>query len=401
MSKRVYAVSLLMLLFASLDFLFADDAEFRLVSARNDQTVGGELHLDLEMRITNGTTPRTLNSITVDVYYGSELTEWADDPSINWSFSFLNGYSRSANKLSGYYRILVTGNNVNANGNSEPPGDPAGWDVTTNWQRVCTLRWTINTATSVNIYISDDTDAAAYFDNYTNAPQGGVTDWVVTNQDIGDISLPVELSSFTAECVNNEVVVTWITESEIHNLGFEVYRSAEENGDYTLLSSYKTNSDLSGQGNASTKHTYSYTDKNVLAGNRYWYKISDVDLNGIRTYHGPLNILVNSEETNNSENNTFPAEFKLGQNYPNPFNPETSIDISIPEVKDLSIITVDIFNINGQKIKTLFKGELEPGIHSLKWNGTDDLGKQVSGGMYFYYLKTNKFQQIKKMILLK
>ena len=66
---------------------FADDVEFRTTVVRNDASVGGEFHLDLEMRITNGTSPRSLNSITADIYYGSELVAWGDDfPGTNWAF---------------------------------------------------------------------------------------------------------------------------------------------------------------------------------------------------------------------------------------------------------------------------------------------------------------------------
>ncbi len=402
MRKIYYFTIVLVLVFSNMNLLFADDAEFQIVTIRNDMTVGGELHLDLQMRMTSGTSPRTLNSTTIDIDYGTELTEWDSDPSINWAFSFLDGYSRSAQRNSGFYRVLVTGPNVNANGNPTPPGDPAGWDVTTTWQTMCTLRWTINTATSVSISINDATDAAAHFDNYTNAPQGGVTDFTVTNQDIGDISLPVELTSFKANVTSDlDVNLVWVIESEINNMGFEVYRSEVEDSAYSLLSSFTSNSDLAGHGNSSTKHTYKYTDKTVLRNNTYWYKICDVDINGVRNYYGPLSVLVEPGELGGEEPKIIPDEFQLSQNYPNPFNPETRIQVGIPDEKNNGEIIINIYDVIGKKIKTLFHGNLEPGIHTVKWDGSDAAGNQVSGGTYFYYLKSNKFHQIKKMIFMK
>ena len=138
-----------------------------------------------------------------------------------------------------------------------------------------------------------------------------------------------------------------------------------------------------------------------MQNNTYWYKIADVDYNGARTFHGPLSILVRSGNSGNGDELVIPDNFELGQNYPNPFNPETQIRIAIPNVDDLGEIVVDVFDIVGEKVKTLFKGYLEPGIHTIRWDGSDQAGRIVSGGTYFYYLKSNKYHQVKKMIFMK
>jgi hypothetical protein len=101
-------------------------------------------------------------------------------------------------------------------------------------------------------------------------------------------------------------------------------------------------------------------------------------------------------------------------NYPNPFNPSTTIKFSVGNNNKFhsnlegwkqsgrgGLISLDIFNIKGQKIKTLFEGMLEAGEHSFVWNGEDDNGRSVGSGVYFYKLKTDSFTDIKKMILLK
>ena len=93
---------------------------------------------------------------------------------------------------------------------------------------------------------------------------------------------------------------------------------------------------------------------------------------------------------------------ELMQNYPNPFNPTTNIDFSL---KQDSFVSLKIYNIRGQKVKTLVADEMQAGYHSVVWNGTNDSGKSVSSGMYFSSFDTNDengdFTSVKKMILLK
>jgi hypothetical protein len=96
-----------------------------------------------------------------------------------------------------------------------------------------------------------------------------------------------------------------------------------------------------------------------------------------------------------------PSEFYISQNYPNPFNPITQIDIGIPKNGEMDIVTLEIFNVLGKKVRTLFEGYFNPGIHQITWDGTNNTGKKMSGGIYFYYLKSKQFTRIKKMILMK
>lgn len=85
-------------------------------------------------------------------------------------------------------------------------------------------------------------------------------------------------------------------------------------------------------------------------------------------------------------------------NHPNPFNPETEIRFSL---KDAAPVRVDIYNIKGQIVKTLVNESKESGIHSATWNGTDDQGRMVSSGVYWYKMSSGKFSSTKKMILMK
>ena len=93
-----------------------------------------------------------------------------------------------------------------------------------------------------------------------------------------------------------------------------------------------------------------------------------------------------------------PGVFALHQNYPNPFNPKTEIRFDLPEA---SVVEVAIYNLMGQKVKTLTNKEISPGYHVLQWDGTNDRGSMVSTGMYFYTLHTNKYHSMRKMLFLK
>ena len=105
----------------------------------------------------------------------------------------------------------------------------------------------------------------------------------------------------------------------------------------------------------------------------------------------PVNI-----ETN--EINIITDQFTLEQNYPNPFNPETIIEYQLPKA---SKVKLRIFNILGQKVKTLIDEEKHSGYHSVKWDGTNNYGQKVASGIYLYRLQTESFTEVKKMILLK
>jgi len=88
-----------------------------------------------------------------------------------------------------------------------------------------------------------------------------------------------------------------------------------------------------------------------------------------------------------------PTEYALAQNYPNPFNPMTEISLSLPRVSEVKL---DVFNLLGQKVTTIFDGELEAGTHSFSWDGSS-----VASGVYLYRVTAGDFVETKKMILLK
>jgi hypothetical protein len=92
-----------------------------------------------------------------------------------------------------------------------------------------------------------------------------------------------------------------------------------------------------------------------------------------------------------------PADFALRQNYPNPFNPGTMITIAIPQ---RSHVQVDVYTMQGRRIRVLFDGELDAGYHRVLWDGRDDTGGRVSSGAYMSRLRAGSFVQSRKMILI-
>jgi hypothetical protein len=93
-----------------------------------------------------------------------------------------------------------------------------------------------------------------------------------------------------------------------------------------------------------------------------------------------------------------PTEFGLGQNYPNPFNPTTSIKYQIAENANVSLT---VYNMLGQQVKTLIAGQQEAGYYTVNWDGTNEYGSKVASGIYIYRLQAGKYIQTLKMNLLK
>jgi hypothetical protein len=93
-----------------------------------------------------------------------------------------------------------------------------------------------------------------------------------------------------------------------------------------------------------------------------------------------------------------PADFFLSDNYPNPFNPSTTIDYRIS--KRLTA-TLKIYNARGQKIRTLADGLHDAGDYKVRWNGRDDLGREVPSGVYVYQIRAGSFSHARKMTLIR
>jgi hypothetical protein len=98
-----------------------------------------------------------------------------------------------------------------------------------------------------------------------------------------------------------------------------------------------------------------------------------------------------------------PTTFMLQQNYPNPFNPTTIIQFSVGAAEGVSVpnVTLEIYNVLGQRVKTLVDTRMTPGDYKIEWDATSEGGQRVSSGVYFYRLQVDNQSQTKKMMFLK
>ncbi len=148
---------------------------------------------------------------------------------------------------------------------------------------------------------------------------------------------------------------------------------------------------IEGQGSSSRYQLYRVTVKGQMSGTERWfYGFTFIKVEGEEPAKLP-------DTTSETERQT-PDAFGLFENYPNPFNPETQISYSLP--RDLHV-TLIVFNILGQKVKTLVDEFQYAGHNSVRWDSRDDDGREVSSGIYFYRIQAGEYGGTKRMVLLK
>jgi hypothetical protein len=97
-----------------------------------------------------------------------------------------------------------------------------------------------------------------------------------------------------------------------------------------------------------------------------------------------------------------PRAYSLSQNYPNPFNPMTVIEFAVPETRDGGVdVTLLIYNIRGERIRTLIDEPKPAGIYMVSWDGRDDRGSRLASGIYLYSIVAGDFRSTRKMVLVK
>jgi subtilase family protein/MAM domain-containing protein meprin/A5/mu/flagellar hook capping protein FlgD len=248
------------------------------------------------------------------------------------------------------------------------------------------LRRTDNTnpweIVGTNVYIGSGTEVT-----WTGIT-GGFSEFTIGGA--GDNSLPVTLTSFNAESSEDGILLDWITESEIENLGFILQRKSESDIEWQIITDYTFNEAMKGKGNSSSRSDYWHVDENVEIGNQYEYRIADVSYTGAITYLKTIEI----EFTDYF----LPKNFVLKNAYPNPFNPFANIRYGLPKASEVNIT---IFDITGRKIKTLINSSQEAGWYDLNWNGTNEQNNKVSSGMYLYKMTARNFNSVKKILLIR
>lgn len=208
-----------------------------------------------------------------------------------------------------------------------------------------------------------------------------------SNWTIGDVDnpLPIQLASFTGTANSNgNVLLTWVTISEMNNYGFYVQRKRLNEQQYFEI----PGSFIPGHGTTNEPHTYTFTD--VAPGAGLWqYRLKQVDLNGMVHFTDPIQIdVVTSVRENNA-----PLAFALAQNFPNPFNPSTMIEFTLPKA---GYTTLKIFNLLGQEVGSLVDGLVDAGRHTITWNAS-----ALPSSVYLYKLTSNGAVETKRLVLMK
>ncbi len=188
--------------------------------------------------------------------------------------------------------------------------------------------------------------------------------------------VPVELTSFNATAIGNNVNVSWVTATETNSSHFIVERKVS-GGNWESAGSVRA------AGTSTSTVSYAFTDKNVATG-KYMYRLRQIDLDGTSATFNSIEVEVG-----------VPNVFDLSQNYPNPFNPSTRVNFSIPTPEN---VTLELFDISGQKVATILSGMFAAGYHSAD---IDAQKLQLSSGIYIYKLSAGKFTSVKKMMLMK
>lgn len=198
--------------------------------------------------------------------------------------------------------------------------------------------------------------------------------------------LPVELSSFMAATIKNEVILDWSTSREINNSGFDLQRADISQTENDNSPEYVSVAFIPSKGNSETEQRYKFNDRNLNSG-RYLYRLKQVDFNGNFRYYN-----LNSEIEI-----SIPNVYALNQNYPNPFNPNTTISF---ELSYDSYVNLDVFDLTGRKVSSIINGNIKAGYNQINFDGSN-----LASGVYYYRLiatsSNSKFEKILKMLLVK
>ena len=181
--------------------------------------------------------------------------------------------------------------------------------------------------------------------------------------------VPVELISFNANVIGSDVKLTWVTATELNNLGFELFR----NGVKLAF--------IEGRGTTNEKQEYFYEDIDLQQGIfNYW--LEQIDFDGTRNISAEISAQI-----------FVPSVFTLEQNFPNPFNPSTTINWQTPIGSWQSL---KVYDLLGREIATLVNEYKPAGNYEVNFNA-----ENLSSGIYYYTLTVESFTESKRMLLIK
>ncbi|MCF7794700.1 MAG: carboxypeptidase regulatory-like domain-containing protein, partial [Candidatus Cloacimonetes bacterium] len=328
--------------------------------------VGYETEEQNNVTVSSGqtiTVDFSLNPLEAPVNLAADVT--TNDVFLTWEMPAEN-VSRNANPI--HQRSRQSRNRIT---------DKKSVSATENFRNLTGFKIFKNNSMIVEI---SDPNTMEYLDEFL--PAGDYEYFVRAEYDDGILSDPSntvdvtivlsEPTDLQADVIDDDVELSWTAPADNRSItGYRIYRNNNEI--------------------ATTTET-TFTDEDLNVGSYTYFVKAEYG----QYLSDPSNEVV--VELTDAINFIIPERTALLGNHPNPFNPETYISLAL---KENSFVTLEIYNIKGQKIRTLLNDEMSAGIHSLIWKGEDDAGKQAASGVYFYKMKAGNILQTKKMILMK
>lgn len=267
---------------------------------------------------------------------------------------------------------------------AEVSPSPSSGSLTFEWPNGNTLSSYPDTV-PLNVIASGGVTLGSYTITVTGTGPNGTPVHKRTNTLTVEQYIPVELAALSASVNDNQVDLIWTTATETNNLGFSIERSfANEK----MRSDWTTLAFVDGAGTTTEIKNYSYSDVNITADGKYYYRLKQIDQDGSYTYSKEVSVEIER-----------PLTFALDQNYPNPFNPSTTISYSVPVESD---VTITIYDALGRTMKQLNEGIIPASRQQIEFNAAE-----LSSGTYFYIITaspvdgSNGYREVKKMLLLK
>jgi YVTN family beta-propeller protein len=187
------------------------------------------------------------------------------------------------------------------------------------------------------------------------------------------------LERFTGVSEPEGAMLRWITSQEDGLTGFNLARSASEDGPWVPVNSAPVSAQARSEATG-----YECEDPTALLNRTYYYKLSGLGVDALEEA-GPFRVV-------------FRAPFELAQNAPNPFNPSTRIRFTLAEDGPASLV---IYDVAGRRVRTLFDESRRANRYTVVWDGRNDHGEMVASGVYFSRLVSGPHHKTRKMLLLK
>lgn len=286
---------------------------------------------------------------------------YTDDPTLQW---FINGSQTSVE----YYEVRYSRTSAFVNDTLYTKTDTSSYSSMTlsNLVSGATYYWKVRTY---------NLDGAA-------SPWSATEEFVVLSG-TGNAIAPIVGGPDKVNLDSDSPMLTWFTPV-----------APEAGQTYTI--EYGTSPDMNGAVEVAGLKTGRHQLSGLADGTYYWRVKADKD--GSTTGFSGVGTFSVGGVTDVDEDGIIPDKFEVAQNYPNPFNPTTTIRFNLPEA---SFVTVRIYNMLGQEVRTLVAEELTNGQHFVQWDARNNLGLKVSSGAYIYKVVAGKFTEARKMLLLK